>query len=291
MNRNAEQNNTIQLAEQHGFFMQNGLYAKRIRGEILTFEKIHDVDELEATTLLQQAVFCLSERDVCPGHMLATLNKLLGLVIGVYNPDRSLVGFSYSWPMFTSNGHKTLLLDMIGIEESSRDLGIGYETMIITMIEAMNMGIDEIRFTFDPLKSRNANIYLKKIGAEVIQFEQDPYGDAGLSGDRFLASWNLQTNFLKEDQTPENVTKYTLDDFDSSQIITPENYPQSIELLLPAPEDDEKLSEEIRMQWASFYREVGNRYFPQYQAVYFISESHQESRENYYVLRRQERTS
>ncbi|HEX9061524.1 MAG TPA: hypothetical protein VF941_15195 [Clostridia bacterium] len=291
---NAEQGR-LQLAQQLGFSEVNGVLTKELGGERYTFKRLTDTKDLEATTHLQQNVFFpdiphegkateTQDRDVCPGHMLATLNKLGGFVIGAYNAEGKLASFSYTWPTTTPGRY---LLDMIGVEESMRDHNIGFEAMKALYVTAHEEGANEIVFTYEPLKVRNASIYVRKVGAKVTKYEIDPYGDSGLSGDRFFASWDISdtehTMAVLSGELPTSNPEF-LDVLPKIDPEDPNNLPEADMVLLPAPSDNDALSPEERTKWERFYRTVGERYFPTYNATQFITRNGDNGRENYYLL-------
>jgi len=71
---------------------------RKLAGTPYYFRELRGADEFEATTGLQQEVFGLSEREVCPGHMLVTLQKIGGIVVCAFNERESLVR-CFSFPM------------------------------------------------------------------------------------------------------------------------------------------------------------------------------------------------
>lgn len=277
----------VGLAEQQGFTVRDGTYSREIRGVRYDFRRVTDIDDLEATTPLQKSVFFKNDPDyyTCPGHMLATLNKLGGIVISGYNAESQLVSFSYNWPMIKDGRSDLLLLDMIGVSEDLQDKGIGFEAMKVLLVEASQKNITEIQFTFDPLKMRNANIYLTKIGARVIDFEEDPYGKEGLSGDRFLASWDISNPEVALDRMSGRTnSQTTIADMHNYPMVTQDYFPNEDHVLLPAPENDALLTLEERVLWGTLYRNVGRAYFPEYNATEFISDFLNGSRVNRYIL-------
>lgn len=80
-------------------------------------------------------------------------------------------------------------------EETGR--GIGRAMKWHQRAWALRRGIDEVRWTFDPLIRRNAVFNLSVLGASVRGYAQDQYGampdarNRGLPTDRLLASWDL----------------------------------------------------------------------------------------------------
>lgn len=77
--------------------------------------------------------------------------------------------------------------------------GVGFALKLAQRAVALDNGVSEVRWTYDPLIRRNAHLNLEKLGATVRAFHPDFYGrlDDAISGadrsDRFEVSWQLDT--------------------------------------------------------------------------------------------------
>jgi predicted GNAT superfamily acetyltransferase len=75
--------------------------------------------------------------------------------------------------------------------------GVGYALKLWQRATCLEHGVEEIRWTYDPLVRRNAYFNLAKLGARVIDYRPDFYGEmddiinAGDHSDRFEVSWRL----------------------------------------------------------------------------------------------------
>jgi len=64
---------------------------------------------------------------------------------------------------------------------------------------AIQMGVELIEWTFDPLQAQNAHLNLARLGAVVEEYEENLYGasssrlHAGNPTDRFVAEWHIST--------------------------------------------------------------------------------------------------
>ena len=82
--------------------------------------------------------------------------------------------------------------------------GVGFALKLRQRSDALEHGITEIRWTYDPLIRRNAHLNLEKLGASVRAYLPDFYGvlDDAISGsdatDRFEASWQLDSAAVAE---------------------------------------------------------------------------------------------
>ncbi|GGE98280.1 GNAT family N-acetyltransferase [Mycetocola zhadangensis] len=77
--------------------------------------------------------------------------------------------------------------------------GVGFALKLAQRAVALDHGVTEVRWTFDPLIRRNAHLNLEKLGATVRAYLPDFYGtlDDAISGsdssDRFEVSWKLDS--------------------------------------------------------------------------------------------------
>lgn len=78
--------------------------------------------------------------------------------------------------------------------------GVGFALKLAQRAVALDHGVTEVRWTYDPLIRRNAHLNLEKLGATVRAYLPDFYGklDDAISGsdssDRFEVSWRLDSS-------------------------------------------------------------------------------------------------
>jgi predicted GNAT superfamily acetyltransferase len=89
------------------------------------------------------------------------------------------------------------------VRPSSRG-GVGFALKLAQRALALDHGVNEVRWTYDPLIRRNAHLNLEKLGATVRAYLPDFYGvlDDAISGsdssDRFEVSWRLDSPAVAE---------------------------------------------------------------------------------------------
>lgn len=121
-----------------------------------------------------------------------------GVVLGACDPadERSgpvgfLVGF-LGW-----NGGLHLHSHQTGVVPGRRGGGVGYALKLAQRAICLRRGIQEVRWTFDPLVLRNTSFNLRRLGAEAARFLPDFYGEMADSvnsndlSDRMEAVWRL----------------------------------------------------------------------------------------------------
>ncbi|MFC0298155.1 GNAT family N-acetyltransferase [Geobacillus jurassicus] len=158
----------------------------------LSLQTIETVEQLKEMARLEEEIWGTAP---IPLHQTLTVAKNGGIIIGAYE-DGKLVGFVYSFPGM-QNGEVYLCSHMMGIAESFRDRGIGYRLKMKQAEEARRRGYRIIRWTYDPLQSRNGYLNLAKLGAVGVEYVENCYGEMNdalngqLPSDRFIVEWRL----------------------------------------------------------------------------------------------------
>lgn len=97
------------------------------------------------------------------------------------------------------NGGLHLHSHMTAVLPEYASSGIGYSLKLWQRAACLREGVDEVRWTYDPMVARNAHFNLVKLGALAISFQPNFYGvmtdtvNAGDDSDRFEVSWRLDS--------------------------------------------------------------------------------------------------
>lgn len=158
------------------------------------------LEQLAECVQLQRDVFQLPEVELSPvRHFIVTKNAG-GFTLGAYDGDK-LAGFVLSVPAFV-RGEQAFYSHMTGVHAEYQSHGIGAKLKWAQRDRALAGGVKYIKWTFEPVKARNAYFNLEKLGAIVCEYEVDFYGvdytsapDAkiGLASDRLIAEWHLES--------------------------------------------------------------------------------------------------
>jgi predicted GNAT superfamily acetyltransferase len=164
----------------------------------IVLKSITSVAQFTAMSELESRVWGLSP---IPLHQTITASKNGGIAIGAYDGEK-LVGFSYGFAGFSA-GETYLCSHMMGIDPDYRDKGIGNNLKQQQAEEARRLGYRKIRWTYDPLESRNGYLNLSKLGAICSQYIENCYGEMidelnrGLPSDRFNVEWLIDSPHLE----------------------------------------------------------------------------------------------
>jgi predicted GNAT superfamily acetyltransferase len=127
--------------------------------------------------------------------LVATSEGAAGAAVAGTEP--AFVGAALGFLGWTGGIH--LHSHMAAVAPGLRGGGVGYALKLFQRAVCLEHGVDEMRWTFDPLIRRNAHFNLVKLGAEVTAFHPDFYGrlDDAISGgdrsDRFEVRWRLNS--------------------------------------------------------------------------------------------------
>lgn len=158
------------------------------------------LEELSACVNLQRQVFALPEIEISPVRHFVVTKNAGGFILGAY-ADRELVGFVLSVPAFL-RGEKAFYSHMTAVRSDLQGFGVGARLKWGQRRRALELGVEYVKWTFEPWKARNAYFNLEKLGAEMREYERDFYGvdyttaaqsqkNIGLASDRLFAEWHL----------------------------------------------------------------------------------------------------
>jgi predicted GNAT superfamily acetyltransferase len=128
--------------------------------------------------------------------MLIVTVKRGAILLGAFDADR-MVGFVYSFPGLRS-GRATQWSHMLGVVDLYRGSGVGRMLKIEQRRITLEMGLDLIEWTYDPLQAVNAHLNFRRLGVTVDEYALNVYGDSpsplhqGTPTDRFIAQWYIR---------------------------------------------------------------------------------------------------
>jgi len=163
----------------------------------LTFRPFSSLPDYAACVELQRATWGRGFSDVVPLSILKITQKAGGIAAGAFSPDGLLLGFVYGLTGFV-DGRPFHWSHMLAVDPSARDLGLGTRLKLYQRELLLPLGVEEVRWTFDPLEARNAHLNFNHLGAEVAEYVEDMYeGEEGselfegIGTDRFILSWKI----------------------------------------------------------------------------------------------------
>jgi predicted GNAT superfamily acetyltransferase len=131
-----------------------------------------------------------------PRETLRALEHADSGVIGATQDGEDLVGFVLGFIGMAGGLH--VHSHMLAVTPDRRRGGVGFALKLAQRAAALEEGVEEVRWTYDPLLARNAWFNLMKLGAAATEFLPDFYGEmndllnADDRSDRFEVRWRLR---------------------------------------------------------------------------------------------------
>ena len=126
-------------------------------------------------------------------NLLQALVHSGSYLVGVFDGAK-IVGASFAFPSIDPEIH--LHSHMTAFIDSHRDQGLGTKIKMHQWEWAKARGYASITWTFDPLVRRNARLNILKLGADLVSYEQNFYGEmadelnTGDESDRLIVRWD-----------------------------------------------------------------------------------------------------
>ncbi len=170
--------------------------------ELIEIRECTTIDELTECVRLQREVFALPELEISPVRHLIVTKNAGGWTLGAFAGNR-LVGFVLSVPAFL-RGEKAYYSHMTAVSKDFQGSGIGARLKWAQRERALAENVRYIKWTFEPVKARNAFFNLEKLGGVVTEYQPNFYGTdyttahelsgkIGLDSDRLFAEWHLKS--------------------------------------------------------------------------------------------------
>ena len=138
--------------------------------------------------------------EIVPGELLVALARSGNYVAGAWEDDElvaAAMGFFGQRSASGQEGTLHLHSHIAGVLPHAQGRGLGAAIKAHQRTWALDRGLHEIRWTFDPLVRRHAGFNLNRLGAVGVAFVEDYYGalddamNAGEPTDRMVVSWDL----------------------------------------------------------------------------------------------------
>ena len=172
--------------------------------EPIEIRQVKTIEEYNACVLLQREVFGLPDLEISPRRHLIVSEQAGGWTLGAFVKGE-LVGFVHHLAAVRGNeifGYS----HMMAVAAEYQNKGVGAQLKWAQRARALSEGRDFIKWTFEPVKARNAHFNLNRLGVVVrnyaVNFYGTDYGEdpakhagglPGMDTDRLFASWELNS--------------------------------------------------------------------------------------------------
>ena len=156
----------------------------------------HEIEDI------QKEAWGFNDLDTVPAATLIATQHAGGIVLGAFHGNL-MMGFAYAFPAF-EDGRVSMHSHMLAVKPDYRNCQAGFYLKLAQRARALEKGIDEITWTFDPLQSLNAHLNFTKLGVISSRYIVNFYGEAtssplhtGFGTDRLWVRWLLQSARVK----------------------------------------------------------------------------------------------
>src|SRR6478672_6695976 len=160
------------------------------------------IEELDNCVRLQREVFGLPDLEISPRRHLIVSHRAGGWTLGAF-ADGRLIGFVHHLAAVKGDyifGYS----HMMAVAADFQNKGVGAQLKWAQRTRALSEGRDYIKWTFEPMRARNAHFNLNRLGVVIREYAANFYGTdysldpaekgsvSGLDSDRLFASWDLK---------------------------------------------------------------------------------------------------
>jgi len=166
----------------------------------VTVDPVTDVADAETVAELFGRVWAAEPGNLPVRRELIVAMASSGAYVAVARHGGRVVGASLAW-FGLEDDRPVLHSHMTAASPGEAGRGVGLALKRHQRSWCLERGVEEIRWTFDPLVRRNAWFNLTKLGAAVTGYAVDFYGalpdgiNAGDESDRVLVRWDLAGSF------------------------------------------------------------------------------------------------
>ena len=163
------------------------------------------VAELDACIGLQKEAFGLPDLEISPRRHLIVSRQAGGWTLGAFDRDK-LLGFVHHLAAVRAHNEVFGYSHMMAVAVAYQNKGVGAQLKWAQRERALAEGHDFIKWTWEPMRARNAHFNLNRLGVIVEAYAENFYGTdygidpsdtvaraRGIDSDRLFASWYLRS--------------------------------------------------------------------------------------------------
>ena len=184
--------------------MPDSVPSPQMHSADVEIREVLSIAEYDACITLQREVFGLPDLEISPRRHLIVSRQAGGWTLAAFHEGK-IVGFVHH--LAAVRGDEIFgYSHMMAVAADYQNLGVGAKLKWAQRARALTEGRDFIKWTFEPMRGRNAHFNLNRLGVVVRDYAVNFYGtdyvtnpvekSAGASGmdsDRLFASWELRS--------------------------------------------------------------------------------------------------
>jgi predicted GNAT superfamily acetyltransferase len=165
----------------------------------ITVRECTTIEEFDGCVYLQRGAFGLPDLELSPRRHLIVSRAAGGWTLGAFAAER-MVGFVHHLAAVRANSEIFGYSHVMAVAKDYQNKGVGARLKWAQRERALGEGRKLIKWTWDPMMSRNAHFNLNRLGAIVDSYIDNFYGvdynldqGIGLPSDRLSATWHLES--------------------------------------------------------------------------------------------------
>lgn len=165
----------------------------------ITIRECKTIEEFDGCVYLQREAFGLPDLELSPRRHLIVSRAAGGWTLGAFAAER-MVGFVHHLVAVRGNDEICGYSHVMAVAKDYQNKGVGARLKWAQRERALGEGRKLIRWTWDPMLSRNAHFNLNRLGAVVDTYADNYYGTdynsdqaLGMPSDRLFATWHIDS--------------------------------------------------------------------------------------------------
>lgn len=170
---------------------------------IVLIREVETLEGLQQCVELQRKVFASPDLEISPVRHLLVARYAGGFTLAAYHSSR-MVGFVLSLPMFTGGTKPAFYSHMTAVDAEFQNFGIGARLKWAQRERSLAVGVDYIKWTYQPVLARNAFFNIERLGVTIRTYMPNFYGTGAeaneskiqvleVDSDRLFADWHLSS--------------------------------------------------------------------------------------------------
>jgi predicted GNAT superfamily acetyltransferase len=200
----------------------------RIPAPQIAIRDLNSIDDLSQLKAVEKQVWGVADDDALPLTLAIALKTAGNIFVGAFDKEKDnekLVGFAFGF-LGREHGQTTIHSHMLAVLDAYRHLDLGSRLKQAQRERALDMGVHEMTWTYDPLQSRNAHFNFFKLGVVSDTYNVDFYGPETSSvlhrngTDRLWVRWVLDSKRVRDRLAGKN-TNARAETIDALRLLAP----------------------------------------------------------------------
>ncbi|HSU97889.1 MAG TPA: hypothetical protein VLI40_11710 [Gemmatimonadaceae bacterium] len=167
--------------------------------------RVSTLPEYDECVVIERETWGSQFAEVVPTTILRIAQEVGGVTAAAFAPDGTMLGFVFGITG-VRDGELAHWSDMLAVRVGARDMGLGKKLKAYQRDLLLEIGVRRMYWTYDPLVARNAYLNLMQLGARVVEYRTNFYGEdtgsvmhGALGTDRFIVVWQLDREGPRDD--------------------------------------------------------------------------------------------